>query len=370
MRREKQETQLEAIETRYREPNHERDVNNMGERKNKLTIFLFMYSIATTAIVYQNYIFIANLFKKYRAFEWLYSNEKSREEQNVEQYMEKMFKRISFFLNVAFMCFGIGSDNSYLPIIYYINERYPVNDEIVETKTNVTEKKLNMLKNILRNKNYILISTMSSLAVLSLFVGNVLIITLNFFEFENNVIVILMIYIIVCIIPSFFISNLLDKHDHYDEVKKVEEERKKSKYIRHNSAEFSGNNNSDKTFSKRENVTVDTSKDFTSVHIYDVDSYDVDEKKNPPSLPYEGVLTNGRRVGSDEGDRMGQMNRSDARELCNEKRESGNCPFKSIDWSRLKKQFYYNISVWDYSRCHRDAFECKGVSSDVKELSK
>ncbi|SCP04263.1 major facilitator superfamily-related transporter, putative [Plasmodium ovale] len=405
----------------------------MGERKNRVTIFLFMYSIATTAIVYQNYIFIANLFKKYRAFEWLCKNEKkqitdhfflcieqenyiqfllvtgfivqflsgsigsilikifskkkfiskiafifllmgwivlsvslsyskfymekyvdsneqSREEQNVEQYMEKIFKRISFFLNVAFMCFGIGSDNSYLPIIYYINEKYPVDDEIVETKTNVTENKLNMLKNILRNKNYILISTMSSLAVLSLFVGNVLIITLNFFEFENNVIVILMIYIMVCIIPSFFISNLLDKHDHCDEVKKVEEERKKSKYIRCNSAGFSGNKNPDKTFPKRENVTVDTSRDYTSVHIYNLDGYDVDEKKSPPSLPYEeGVLTNGRRVGSDEVNRIDPMDRSDARELCNEKKENGNYPFKSIDWSRVKKQvsspFYAFIVV-------------------------
>lgn len=30
-----------------------------------------MYSISTTAIVYQNYIFISNLLKNYRAFEWL-----------------------------------------------------------------------------------------------------------------------------------------------------------------------------------------------------------------------------------------------------------------------------------------------------------
>ncbi|KNG78692.1 hypothetical protein PFMG_04665 [Plasmodium falciparum IGH-CR14] len=43
----------------------------MKKVKDKTIISLFMYSISTTAIVYQNYIFISNLLKNYRAFEWL-----------------------------------------------------------------------------------------------------------------------------------------------------------------------------------------------------------------------------------------------------------------------------------------------------------
>ncbi|CAD2097548.1 major facilitator superfamily-related transporter, putative [Plasmodium vinckei petteri] len=255
---------------------------------------LFMYSIATTAIVYQNYIFIANLFKKYRAFEWLCTDKNAEgdfflcvaQENYIhfllvtgliiqfisgfiggilinilskKRYISKIafifliigwmllsislsyskyymdnytrlvilswgsshtqtaFKRISILFNLAFICFGIGSDNSYLPIIYYINERYPIGDNIIKSKLETPEDKLSALRNILRNKNYILISAMSSLAVLSLFVGNVLIIALNKFDSENNVILIISMYVLICIAPSFFISNLLDHKHNYNQ---------------------------------------------------------------------------------------------------------------------------------------------------------
>ncbi|KAI4838962.1 major facilitator superfamily-related transporter [Plasmodium brasilianum] len=303
----------------------------MRKLRSKITIFLFMYSIATTAIVYQNYIFIANIFKKYRAFEWLCKNEKEqrdndfflcKEQENYIQFllvtgliiqfisgsigsilikifskkkyisqvafiflfigwtllsvalhysksymdiyalsaakssyhsdvtnnrhsgarssahiivtdMQKMFQLISLLFNISFICFGIGSDNSYLPIIYYINEIYPVKDNIME-KSNKTEKsKLNTFKTIMRNKNYILISTMSSLAVLSLFVGNVIIITLDFLEFKKNVIVIILVYILICIFPSFFIANMLEyKKNYVQQTKKeIDEQEYSGKYI-------------------------------------------------------------------------------------------------------------------------------------------
>ncbi|ETB59188.1 hypothetical protein YYC_03438 [Plasmodium yoelii 17X] len=266
----------------------------MCKLKSKLIVILFMYSIATTAIVYQNYIFIANLFKKYRAFEWLCTNKSSGgdfflciDQENyihfllvtglIIQFMsgfiggilinilskkryiskiafifliigwmllsislsyskyymdnytrltilswggshtQKAFKRISILFNLAFICFGIGSDNSYLPIIYYINERYPIDDNMIKSKLEASKSKLSALKNILRNKNYILISAMSSLAVLSLFVGNVLIIALNKFDSENNVILIISMYVLICIAPSFFISNLLDYKNNYNQ---------------------------------------------------------------------------------------------------------------------------------------------------------
>ncbi|CXI02436.1 transporter, putative [Plasmodium berghei] len=266
----------------------------MCKLKSKLIVILFMYSIATTAIVYQNYIFIANLFKKYRAFEWLCTNKNSEgdfflciDQENYVHFLlvtgliiqfisgfiggilinilskkryiskiafifliigwmllsislsyskyymdnytklsilswmgshtEKAFKRISILFNLAFICFGIGSDNSYLPIIYYINERYPIDDNMIKSKLEASKSKLSALKNILRNKNYILISAMSSLAVLSLFVGNVLIIALNKFDSENNVILIISMYVLICIAPSFFISNLLDYKNNYNQ---------------------------------------------------------------------------------------------------------------------------------------------------------
>ncbi|SCM01551.1 transporter, putative [Plasmodium chabaudi adami] len=266
----------------------------MHKFKSKLIVMLFMYSIATTAIVYQNYIFIANLFKKYRAFEWLCTDKNSEgdfflcvaQENYIhfllvtgliiqfisgfiggilinilskkryiskiafifliigwmllsislsysKYYMDnytrllilswgsshtkKAFKRISMLFNLAFICFGIGSDNSYLPIIYYINERYPIDDNIIKSKLEASENKLSALRNILRNKNYILISAMSSLAVLSLFVGNVLIIALNKFDSENNVTLIISMYVLICIAPSFFISNLLDHKYNYNQ---------------------------------------------------------------------------------------------------------------------------------------------------------
>ncbi|KEG01052.1 major facilitator superfamily-related transporter, putative [Plasmodium vinckei vinckei] len=266
----------------------------MHRFKSKLIVMLFMYSIATTAIVYQNYIFIANLFKKYRAFEWLCTDKNSEgdfflcvaQENYIhfllvtgliiqfisgfiggilinilskKRYISKIafifliigwmllsislsyskyymdnytkliilslgsshtqiaFKRISILFNLAFICFGIGSDNSYLPIIYYINERYPIDDNIIKSKLEASEDKLSALRNILRNKNYILISAMSSLAVLSLFVGNVLIIALNRFDSENNVILIISMYVLICIAPSFFISNLLDHKNNYNQ---------------------------------------------------------------------------------------------------------------------------------------------------------
>ncbi|ANQ07640.1 Uncharacterized protein PCOAH_00020600 [Plasmodium coatneyi] len=279
----------------------------MGPPSGKTTIPLFMYSIATTAIVYQNYIFIAFLFKRYRAYEWLCKGESDqmggdffvcKEQENYIQfllvsgliiqfisgsigsmlinvlskkkyvsrvafsflfagwillsvalsyskhYMEGYsqigtsgkrsdalgtlwggFETISLLFNLAFACFGIGSDNSYLPIIYYVNEKYPVEkgektsksgdptneNGLAESANNGGESKLGALRNLLKNKNYILISTMSSLAVLSLFVGNVLLAALNVFEGKNNITVVVALYILVCIVPSFFIANLLDE---------------------------------------------------------------------------------------------------------------------------------------------------------------
>ncbi|CAA9987938.1 transporter, putative [Plasmodium knowlesi strain H] len=279
----------------------------MGRPSGKTTIPLFMYSIATTAIVYQNYIFIAFLFKRYRAYEWLCTGQSNqmggdffvcKEQENYIQfllvsgliiqfisgsigsmlinvmskkkyvsrvafsflftgwtllsvallyskrYMEGYspngssgersnglgllpggFQTISLLFNLAFACFGIGSDNSYLPIIYYVNEKYPVEKgerthksvESTDEKGHAEmtnyggESKLGALKNILKNKNYILISTMSSLAVLSLFVGNVLLAALNVFEGESNITVVVGLYILVCVVPSFFIANLLDE---------------------------------------------------------------------------------------------------------------------------------------------------------------
>ncbi|CRG95350.1 transporter, putative [Plasmodium gallinaceum] len=240
-----------------------------------------MYSISTTSIVYQNYIFIANLFKKHRAYEWLCKNEKGSsdddfflcyEQENSIQFLltsgfiiqfasgsigsilikviskkyvaqigfffifigwiflcvslsyskyyfehkiENNFQVVSLFFNLAFICFGLGSDNSYLPIIYYINERYPVKDDIIKSCS--LNDKFNKLKNLLRNKNYILISAMSSLAVLSLFVGNVINATLDFFDFENNIIIVVLIYISLCVIPSFLITNFLEYKKNYHE---------------------------------------------------------------------------------------------------------------------------------------------------------
>ncbi|EUD65646.1 hypothetical protein C922_03894 [Plasmodium inui San Antonio 1] len=289
----------------------------MGPPSGKATIPLFMYSIATTAIVYQNYIFIAFLFKKYRAYEWLCTGESSqmggdffvcKEQENYIQFLlvsgliiqfisgsvgsilinvlskkkyvsrvafaflfagwtflsvalsyskhymqgyspigtngeivdglgtrRGAFQTISLLFNLAFACFGIGSDNSYLPIIYYVNEKYPVERGERARKGGKAEgenghtggergptgsanhrgeSKLSALKNLLKNKNYILISTMSSLAVLSLFVGNVLLAALNAFEGEkNNITVVVALYILVCIVPSFFIANLLDARE-------------------------------------------------------------------------------------------------------------------------------------------------------------
>ncbi|SOS76532.1 transporter, putative [Plasmodium sp. gorilla clade G1] len=252
----------------------------MKKVKDKTIISLFMYSISTTAIVYQNYIFISNLLKNYRAFEWLcIKNEDDNivhgdffvcnEQENYVQFLLilgfiiqflsgsigsvliKIFSKkiiaqaafiflffgwiilgtalsyskyyvdnnitnkislVSFFLNLSFIFFGIGSDNSYLPIIYYINDRYPVEDidkhlYIIENNNN---NKLQKLKYILKNKNYILISTMSSLAVLSLFVGNVINITLKYLPFQNNVILVILTYLALCVIPAFFIANFLD----------------------------------------------------------------------------------------------------------------------------------------------------------------
>ncbi|GAB66209.1 hypothetical protein PCYB_083700 [Plasmodium cynomolgi strain B] len=308
----------------------------MGPPSGKATIPLFMYSIATTAIVYQNYIFIAFLFKEHRAYEWLCTGEKDqmggdffvcKEQENYIQfllvlgliiqfisgsvgsilinvlskkkyvsrvafaflftgwtllsvalsyskhYMEgysqigtsgesgesgesgddlgtlrRGFQTISLLFNLAFACFGIGSDNSYLPIIYYVNEKYPVEqgertrksgdpangsgqaegvngqaggvngqaggvNGHTESTHHRSESKLGALKNILKNKNYILISTMSSLAVLSLFVGNVLLAALNALEGKNNITVVVALYILLCIVPSFFIANLLDERE-------------------------------------------------------------------------------------------------------------------------------------------------------------
>ncbi|KMZ86744.1 hypothetical protein PVBG_04402 [Plasmodium vivax Brazil I] len=273
----------------------------MGPPAGRAAIPLFMYSIATTAIVYQNYIFIAFLFKKYRAYEWLCRGESDplggdffvcKEQENYIQFLlvsgliiqfisgsvgsflinvlpkkkyvsrvafaflfagwtllsvalsyskQRMqgysqtgesggsggsggsgdglgtrrlnFQTISLFFNLAFACFGIGSDNSYLPIIYYVNEKYPVEQGGGERNCvggERGESKLSALRNILKNKNYILISTMSSLAVLSLFVGNALLAALNAFEGENNITVVVALYILACIVPSFFIANLLD----------------------------------------------------------------------------------------------------------------------------------------------------------------
>ncbi|CRG99804.1 transporter, putative [Plasmodium relictum] len=254
----------------------------MNKLKNKIIIVLFMYSISTTSIVYQNYIFIANLFKKFRAYEWLCKNEKGNsdddfflcyEQENsiqfllttgfiiqfisgsigsvlikitskkyiakigfffmligwillcvslyytkyyIENKIENNFEIISLFFKLSFICLGIGSDNTYLPIIYYINEKYPVKDDII--KSNRLNDKFNKLKNLLRNKNYILISTMSSLAVLSLFVGNVINVTLYYFDFQSNIIIVILIYISLCIVPSFFITNFLEyKEDFYEE---------------------------------------------------------------------------------------------------------------------------------------------------------
>ncbi|SOV10860.1 transporter, putative [Plasmodium sp. gorilla clade G2] len=253
----------------------------MKNVKDKTIISLFMYSISTTAIVYQNYIFISNLLKNYRAFEWLcIKNEDDNiinddffvcnEQENYVQYLLilgfiiqflsgsigsvliKIFSKkiiaqtafvflffgwiilgtalsyskyyvdnniknkiplVSFFLNLSFIFFGIGSDNSYLPIIYYINDRYPVEDinkNLYTIENNNNNNKLQKLKYILKNKNYILISTMSSLAVLSLFVGNVINITLKYLHFQNNVIIVILTYLALCVIPAFFIANFLD----------------------------------------------------------------------------------------------------------------------------------------------------------------
>ncbi|KJP89672.1 hypothetical protein AK88_00632 [Plasmodium fragile] len=286
----------------------------MGPPSGKTIIPLFMYSIATTAIVYQNYIFVAFLFKRYRAYEWLCKGGSDKmggdffvckEQENCIQfllvsgliiqfisgsigsilinvfskkkyvsrvafaflfagwtllsvalsyskhYMEgyskvgtsgaspdslgthhDVFQTISLLFTLAFACFGIGSDNSYLPIIYYVNENYPVEQgegtrksgdpakdssdpanesQHAESANHPGESKLGALKKMLKNKNYILISTMSSLAVLSLFVGNVLLALLNAFKGENNITVVVSMYILVCIVPAFFIANLLDE---------------------------------------------------------------------------------------------------------------------------------------------------------------
>lgn len=80
---------------------------------------------------------------------------------------------------------------------------------IIENNNN-NNNKLQKLKYILKNKNYILISTMSSLAVLSLFVGNVINITLKYLPFQNNVILVILTYLALCVIPAFFIANFLD----------------------------------------------------------------------------------------------------------------------------------------------------------------
>lgn len=346
-------------------------------KQSHLSCLLFIYSISTTSIVFQNYIFVVTLFQKHRVYEWkcengtttdsnsfaclqqekgitllyivasvtqyiagsfgsfliqLFQNKKYVARigqtflllgwcclmgalcfskillQNVERNGQDItqtswpFDIIDVLLFIAFTCFGLGADNVYLPIIYYINENYPydtqvvkkregeregkgereeenqqeeeegdeekgekegerkeegedeeeeelkqrkisTNSEIIETqqetstddfkqinneaiknyksikereesqkaplKVEKSNFSLERVKVLLKNKNYILLSIMSSVVLLGLIVGTIMNLGVDYFKSDYAVVFVVSLYIFICIIPSMFISNRL-----------------------------------------------------------------------------------------------------------------------------------------------------------------
>ncbi|SBS84820.1 transporter, putative [Plasmodium malariae] len=246
--------------------------------------------------------------------------------------MQKMFQLISLLFNISFICFGIGSDNSYLPIIYYINEIYPVKDNIME-KSNKTEKsKLNTFKTIMRNKNYILISTMSSLAVLSLFVANML-------EYKKNYV--------------------------QQTKKEIDEQEYSGKYIHEQENSYKHICNSDPAKDIAKSIGKEDISSNAVIYIVNYENQDNSGKNKNEKLDkctpeknvhFEEIKTDGGRSTCTYINEKKEEKKVEKKE---EKKMKGF--FKNISCRTLKKQlvspfyifiFYYHVNIWNSSRCY------------------